>query len=117
MFLASTKMTVLLLLGLGSGACAGLWDLTSAELRGTLAILVASSFVLAAAAPRRAPALVLAVAAGVLVAHLASPPPPGAQLSSLSRGLISAAVAAVPALLGAGSGAVAALLLARRGRT
>ncbi|MFC7332831.1 hypothetical protein [Rhodocista pekingensis] len=117
MFLVSTRTAPLLLLALACGACAGLWDLTAAALHETLAILAVSAALLAAAAPpRRAPLLALAVAAGVLLAHLVSPPPPGAQLAPLERGLISAAVAAVPALAGAAAGAGAARLLARRGR-
>ncbi|QJE71844.1 hypothetical protein HHL28_00810 [Aerophototrophica crusticola] len=98
LFLAATALL--------AGAVAGLWDLSAAELEGTLLILGLSGFGLGLVAPRGAPLLALAVAAGVLGAHLASPVPPGAQLSPLESGLISAAVAALPAGIGAGLGAL-----------
>ncbi|ACJ00794.1 hypothetical protein RC1_3436 [Rhodospirillum centenum SW] len=78
MFLVSTRTAPLLLLALACGACAGLWDLSAAALHETLAIR--SPFPPPCwrpqPPPRRAPLLALAVAAGVLLAHLVSPPPP-----------------------------------------
>lgn len=98
LFLAATALL--------AGAVAGLWDLSAAELEGTLLILGLSGFGLGLVAPRGAPLLALAVAGGVLGAHLASPAPPGAQLTPWESGLISAAVAALPAGVGAGLGAL-----------
>lgn len=93
------------------GTAAGLWDLTSLEmswggLTGTLLILAIAGFALAALAPRGWGGWVLLIALGVLLSHLLTTSPPsgphaGLPEVSLSTGLVAAAVALVPASLGA----------------
>lgn len=107
----SVKVPVVILLGGSLGACAGLWDLSSAALWGTLLFLGLSAFALSVAAPGLSLPAVIAIAAGVLVANLVAPQPPGIGLDPLPRGLISAAVAVLPA----GIGALAAALVLRVG--
>lgn len=103
----SARLPMFVLLGGSLGATAGLWDLSSAALSGTLLLLALSGFALSAAAPKLALPIVAAIALGVLAANLVSPQPPGVRLGPLPRGLISAAVAMVPAGLGAMLGALA----------
>lgn len=93
------------------GTAAGLWDLTSLEmswggLTGTLLILAIAGFALAALAPRGWGGWVLLIALGVLLSHLLTTSPhtgPHAGLPevNLLTGLVAAAVALVPASLGA----------------
>ncbi len=110
----SARLPILVLLGGSLGICAGLWDLSSAALSGTLLLLALSGFALSAAAPKLALPIVAAIALGVLAANLMAPQPPGVRLGPLPRGLISAAVATVPAGLGALGAAVAARLFGSR---
>lgn len=109
----TAKSLLLTLLSLLSGACAGLWDLTAAELEGTLLMLAIAGFILTAAAPRRALPAVLGLAIGVLAANLLGPDLPGSHMTGLDRGLISAAVAALPAAGGAALGILVARAAAR----
>lgn len=106
----TVTMKILVLSGLAAllGACAGLWDLTADGLTGTLLILAASAFLLALFLPRLAAVGVLGLAVGVLLAHLMAYPPPGSSLPVMERGLIAAAVAIIPAALGALAGILAA---------
>lgn len=89
------------------GTAAGLWDLTSLEMSwgglvGTLLILAIAGFALAALAPRGWGGWVLLIALGVLLSHLmATTPHSGLPKVNLSTGLVAAAVALVPASLGA----------------
>lgn len=103
------------------GAAAGLWDLTSVELSWwglalTLLILAAAGFCLAALAPRGWGGWVLLIAAGVLLSHiLASLKPDGALPPvNVSTGLVAAAVALVPASIGASLGLAIVWLVGRR---
>lgn len=107
----SLKLLLLMALGGSLGACAGLWDLSSAALPGTLLVLALSGFALSAASPKLAVPAVLAIAAGVLTANLIAPQPSGIRMEALPRGLISAAVSLIPAGLGAAVGAVAARIV------
>lgn len=106
--MATTKILYLSGLSALLGTCAGLWDLTADTLGGTLVILAASAFLLALLVPRLAAIGVAGLALGVLLAHLLAYPPPGSELPGLERGLIAAAVAMVPAALGAIIGILAA---------
>ncbi len=106
--MATTKLLMVSGLAALMGACAGLWDLTADTLSGTLAILAASAFLLALFIPRLAVLGILGLAGGVLVAHLLAHPPPGSSMPGIERGLIAAAVATLPAAIGALIGILAA---------
>lgn len=111
----TTKILVLSALAAVMGACAGLWDLTADTLSGTLAILAASAFALSLFLPRLAALGVLGLAGGVLLAHLLAYPPPGTVTPGLERGMIAAAVALLPAAVGAVAGILAARAAATMG--
>lgn len=106
--MATTKLLMVSGLAALLGACAGLWDLTADTLSGTLVILAVSAFLLALFMPRLAVLGVLGLAGGVLLAHLLAYPPPGSSMPWMERGLIAAAVATLPAALGAMMGILAA---------
>ncbi|MBB6249810.1 hypothetical protein [Nitrospirillum iridis] len=97
----------------GFGAAAGLWDLTSASLDGTLVMLGIAGFLLSAAAPRQWGVWVLVIGLGVLLAHLITPARHGMLFDlTLVSGLVAGAVALLPAAVGA-VGALAVLWVLR----
>ncbi|MEE3626836.1 hypothetical protein UCD39_23135 [Nitrospirillum sp. BR 11752] len=96
------KTVFLPLTAAGFGAVAGLWDLTSASLDGTLVMLALAGFLLAVAAPRQWGVWVLVIGVGVLLAHLVTPARPGMLFDlTVVSGLVAGAVALLPAAVGA----------------
>ncbi|MDE1147320.1 MAG: hypothetical protein PW843_11980 [Azospirillaceae bacterium] len=92
----------------GFGAAAGLWDLTSASLDGTLVMLAIAGFLLSVAAPRQWGVWVLVIGVGVLLSHMVTPARHGMLFDlTLVSGLVAGAVALLPATVGA----VAALVV------
>ncbi|MDZ5647416.1 hypothetical protein [Nitrospirillum sp. BR 11828] len=96
------KTVFLPLTAAGFGAVAGLWDLTSASLDGTLVMLAVAGFLLAVAAPQQWGVWVLVIGVGVLLAHLVTPARPGMLFDlTVVSGLVAGAVALLPAAVGA----------------
>ncbi|WP_148293816.1 hypothetical protein [Azospirillum sp. B4] len=96
------KTVFLPLTAAGFGTVAGLWDLTSASLDGTLVMLAIAGFLLSVAAPRQWGVWVLVIGMGVLLAHLVTPARHGMLFDlTLVSGLVAGAVALLPAAVGA----------------
>ncbi|TWB48643.1 hypothetical protein FBZ92_12922 [Nitrospirillum viridazoti] len=96
------KTVFLPLTAAGFGAAAGLWDLTSASLDGTLVMLAIAGFLLSVAAPRQWGVWVLVIGVGVLLAHVVTPARPGMLFDlTVVSGLVAAAVSLLPAAVGA----------------
>lgn len=110
------KYMGLAFIALSAGLAAGHWDQGAVSLAWTLSLLGGAAFLLSALAPRRAAAVVLLLALGVLATHLSAAPLPDPGASDLHDGLIAAAVAAAIAGAAAALGAASSLTLSRWSR-